>query len=187
MTVPSLRLALRRIAFAAIGATMGATLGLILVSLVLPARAEVALRWYLVGVGAIAAATALRVLLARYPVQWQATFDPTPRTERPPEEIPARLRTIHRLVSRSRWDPVGFDQELRPILATIAAQRLATYRTIDLDRGPELAQAALGERAWAFLFPEGPAAARAERAIDQADLRAAVEALEGLRDDHPHA
>jgi hypothetical protein len=179
--------AMRRIIFAAVGATTGTTLALIMVALILPARAEVALRWYLVGVGAIAAATAIRALITRYPVQWQVRFDPSPRPDRPPEEVPARLRTIHRLISRSRWDPVGFDQELRPILGTIAAQRLATYCTIDIDREPEKARAVLGARVWDLLFPEGSKAARAERAVDLVDLRAAVEALETLHDHHhPH-
>lgn len=169
---------LRRIVIAAVVATSAATLALILVVLVLPARAAVALHWYLVGVGVIVVLAGMRALLARYPVRWQANLDPTPRVPAEPPEIPARLRAIHRLVSRAKWDPAGLRLELLPILRAIAAQRLLTYRTIDMERNPEAARAVLGERVWAFLVPAG----QEDRAIDLADPGITVETLEKLDD-----
>ena len=52
------------------------------------------------------------------------------------DELPQRIRAINRLVTRAGWDAAGFELELRPILRAIAAQRLATYRTIDIDTDP---------------------------------------------------
>jgi hypothetical protein len=170
---------LRRIIVGALLATGAATLALVLIALVTPARTALALHWYLVGIGAIAAFTAIRALIARYPVLWQAT-DPTSVPRPPTSDLPARLRAIHSLVTRSRWDAAGWQTELRPLLRTIAAQRLATYRTIDIDGDAEAARAVLGERAWALLGPAVPETARGDGVVDLAELRATVERLETL-------
>lgn len=172
--------AFRRIVVAAVMATSGATFALILVALVLPARAALALHWYLVVIGAIVVSAAIRALTVRYPVLWLSSFNPASRSRAMSPEIPARLRKIDRLVSRSRWDPVGFHLELRPILRAIAAQRLATYRTIDMESNPEAARAVLGERVWAFLIPVDQGPGRGDRTVDLADMRATVQALETL-------
>ena len=70
--------------------------------------------------------------------------------------------------------------ELRPILRAIAAQRLATYRTIDIDADPAAARAILGERVWTLLTPVNLEMARRARGIDPDGVRAAVEKLEEL-------
>jgi hypothetical protein len=163
-----------------------ATLALILVLLVIPARAGQAMRWYLLGVAAIAAATAIGGITARYPVLWRSSFEQALRAPEPPEELPARLLGIERLVSRASWDAGGYQTELRPILCAIAAQRLATYRTIDMDRQPEAARAVLGDRVWALLAPVDLETIRSAGGIDLRDLQAAVETLENLNV-NPHA
>jgi hypothetical protein len=178
----SLPLTYRRIVITAVLATSGATFALILIALVLPARAALALHWYLVVIGAIVVVAAIRAFTVRYPVRWQSPRDPFPRLRAAPPEIPARLRTIDRLVSRSRWDPVGFHLELRPILRAIATQRLATYRMIDMESDPDTARAVLGERVWTFLIPVDLGPGRGDRTVDLADVRATVETLEKLHD-----
>src|SRR5829696_1740798 len=152
------------------------TLGLILYILVVPTRAALVLRWYLLFVVVI---VAIRVMAVHYPVLWQSSAD---RAKDQPnlDELPQRIRAINRLVTRAGWDAAGFELELRPILRAIAAQRLATYRTIDIDADPAAARAILGERVWTLLTPVNLEMARRARGIDPDGVRAAVEKLEEL-------
>ncbi|MER3486147.1 MAG: hypothetical protein C4345_09425, partial [Chloroflexota bacterium] len=76
-----------------------------------------------------------------------------------------------------------FQARLRPSLRDIAAQRLATYRSIDIDAEPDDARAMLGEKVWALLEmreQDGPGIALGE-------LQMVVDALESLdgSDDAP--
>src|SRR4051794_1075432 len=155
------------------------TVGLILSILVIPTRASHVLRWYLLFVGAIGVIVAIRVIVARYPVLWRSSAD---RAKDQPnlDELPQRIRAINRLVTRAGWDAAGFELELRPILHSIAAQRLATYRTIDIDADPAAARAILGEQVWTLLTPVNLEMARRARGIDPDGVRAAVEKLEEL-------
>ena len=177
--------AIRRIFAIALAAAALATLALILVSLILPARTTLALHWYLVAIGAIAAVAAMRGLTRLYPVTWRSSRDASDWMNMPLDQ-PARLRAITRMVSHAEWDAVGFQLELRPILRAIAKQRLATYRTIDIDADPRAARAVLGEQVWALLTPVEIERAKGSGGITLSDLRAAVEALEGLHA-NPHA
>jgi hypothetical protein len=170
----------RRIVAAAVIAVMAATLAVIVTALTLPGRTSQALHWYLVVLGAIAVVAALRAITARYPVQWRASPDRTRLATPDTDERPARLRAIERVVAHATYDSVAFQTELRPILRAIAAQRLATYWTVDIDRQPEAARAILGEATWVFLTPGDLETARGERGVDGAALRAVVERLEAL-------
>jgi hypothetical protein len=160
------------------------TLGLILYILVVPTRAALVLRWYLLFVGAIGVIVAIRVIAARYPVLWRSSAD---RAKDQPnlDELPQRIRAINRLVTRAGWDAAGFELELRPILRAIAAQRLLTYRTIDIDKDPA-ARAILGERVWTLLTPVNLEMARRAKGIDPDGVRVVVEKLEELGAS-PHA
>ena len=169
----------RRVVMTAAAVTTVLTLGLILYFLVVPTRTAPVLRWYLLFVGAIGVIVAIRVMAARYPVLWQSSAD---RTKDQPnlDELPQRIRAINRLVTRAGWDAAGFELELRPILRAIAAQRLLTYRTIDIDEDPAAARAILGERVWTLLTPVNLEMARRAKGIDPDGVRAAVEKLEEL-------
>ena len=175
----------RRVVMTAAAVAAVLTLGLILYILVVPTRATLVLRWYLLFVGAIGVIVAIRVIAARYPVLWRSSAD---RAKDQPtlDELPQRLRAINRLVTRAGWDAAGFELELRPILRAIAAQRLLTYRTIDIDKDPAAARAILGERVWTLLTPANLEMARRAKGIDPDDVRAAVEKLEELGAS-PHA
>jgi hypothetical protein len=70
--------------------------------------------------------------------------------------------------------------ELRPLLRAIATQRLAAYRSVELDG--DAARDVLGERVWAFLTMDSLETARRDRAVDLADLSVTVERLERLND-----
>jgi hypothetical protein len=170
----------RRVVVTAAAVAAVPTLGLILYILVVSTRAALALRWYLLFVGGIGVIAAIRVMAARYPVLWRSSAD---RANDQPDrdELPQQLRAINRLVTRAGWDAAGFELELRPMLRAIAAQRLATYRTVDIDADPAAARAILGERVWTLLTPvDLDTARRAPGGVDPDGVRAAVETLEGL-------
>lgn len=166
----------RRILAGALAALAGATLALLMVSLVLPARAFFALHWYLVGCAAIVSVAAIRLLIARLNVLWQPNRVLKLAGPPPPPDVPARLRAITALVSRAGWDAAGFDHELRPILRAIARQRLADRGTIGLDG--EAGKTLLGERGWALLAPGGRAMMRGGPGVTIDELREVVERLE---------
>jgi hypothetical protein len=170
----------RRIVAATVVAVMAATLAVIVTALTLPGRTTQALHWYLLLLGAIAVVAALRAITARYPVQWRAVPDPTRLATPEADERPARLRAIERVVAHATYDSAAFQTELRPILRDIAAQRLAAYWTVDIDRQPDAARANLGEPAWTFLTPGNLEAARGERGVEVDALRVVVERLEAL-------
>jgi hypothetical protein len=153
------------------------TLILLLYVLVVPADARVALRWYLLFVAGLGIAVAIQVITVRYPVLWRSSAARGAKAVTA-EEPPKRLLAIDRLVTRAAWDAAGFQLELRPILRAIAAQRLSSVATIDIDANPTAAHAILGERVWSLLTPVNLETARSEKGIDPADLRAAVEKLE---------
>jgi hypothetical protein len=176
---------LRRILAIALAAVALVTLALILVALTFPGWTALALHWYLVGLGAIAAVAMLRALTTLYPVHRRPGVQEADQLELPLDQ-PSRLRAIQRMVSHADWDGAGFQLELRPMLRAIARQRLATYRTIDIDRDPEAPRAALGERVWALLTPVEIEQAKLGGGVTLSDLGAAVEALERL-DGNPHA
>ena len=169
----------RRVVMTAAAVAAVLTLGLILYILVVPTQAALVLRWYLLVVGAIGVIVAIRVIAVRYPVLWRSSSD---RAKDQPnlDELPQRIRVINRLVTRAGWDAAGFELELRPILRAVAAQRLATYHTIDIDADPGAARAILGERVWTLLTPVNLEMARRARGIDPDGVRAAVEKLEEL-------
>jgi hypothetical protein len=164
-----------RILAGAVAALAGATLALLLVSLVLPARALFALHWYSVGCATIVVVSGIRLLIARRAVLWHPNREFKAAQMASPPDLPARLRTIVALVSRANWDAAGFEHELRPILRAIARQRLAAQGTVGLDGGA--GRAWLGEAGIALLRP-GERTAGGEHGVSIDTLRDAVERLE---------
>jgi hypothetical protein len=168
-----------RLLMPVIGLVALATLVLILVVLIVPGWAAAALRWYLIGIAALAALATLRAIASRYPPYPAARRNPFARPPREPDEQPQRLREIDRLVSYSRWSPVDFNERLRPILYAIAAQRLAAYRSVAIATDPAAARTALGERVWSIISPKATSEGHAQ-VLDLADLRLVVTTLEGI-------
>jgi hypothetical protein len=63
-------------------------------------------------------------------------------------------------------------------LRRVAAARLAARHGVDLEADPARASALLGPAAWALIQVPSPSAARDAPALDLAQLRAAIEAVE---------
>ncbi len=121
---------------------------------------------------ALAVATALRLRA------WQAHRQEPAR--RDVDEPPLRLRQIAGILAESEQSEFGVDRSLRPFLVPIVAARLGR-RGVDLTIAPERARDLLGDRLWEIVRPDRtPAAHRVSRGLGRAELRAAIERLEGL-------
>src|SRR5512145_2442962 len=80
-----------------------ATFALLMIALVLPGMAIAAVRWYLVGVAALATLATLQAIAAQFPAYQRSRTDPIGQRPRDSDEQPQRLREIERLVAYSRW------------------------------------------------------------------------------------
>jgi hypothetical protein len=150
-----------------------------MITLVLPGMAAVAVRWYLVGVTALATLATLQAIAARFPAYRKSASDPFGLRRRESDEQPQRLREIERLVAYSRWSGSDYDERLRPILFAIARQRLAAYRSVAVDSDPGAVRLLLGDNVWALIAP-APQTSGGDRTITIAELEAVVTALEGI-------
>jgi hypothetical protein len=162
-----------------LGLLVLATFALFMTALVVPGMASAAIRWYLVGVAALATLATLRTIAARFPAYQRSGNNPFGQRTQDSDEQPQRLREIRRLVAYSRWSGSDYDERLRPILYEIARQRLAAYRSVAVDTDTASARSLLGENVWALLAP-AQQGAPVDRTITMAELEAVVTALEGI-------
>jgi hypothetical protein len=170
----------KRAALAVLAVAVLATVGLLAVALVRPGEATAALRGWLLVVGASALAAAARVAAKVYPRHRRTGFDRIQERPPTPAEPPERLKQLESIVMAAGWDRREFQARLRPVLWTIAGQRLATYRSVDLAAEPDVARAVLGERVWDLLTTPIDIHDRDGPGIVPAELRTVVETLEGL-------
>ena len=95
---------------------------------------------------------------------------------RPPE-----LVRTEREITLGTSSAGHLDQRLLPMLREAAAVRLASRRSIDLERRPEQARRLLGDDVWELLRPDRPPPVdRLAPGISLARLRAVVDALERI-------
>jgi hypothetical protein len=102
------------------------------------------------------------------------------RTNQPAPELD-EFKSIRRAVDGARFS--GFDAHftLRPLLRELAAQRLWLRRGIRLDAQPELASAALGVEAFAFVREGRPAPRNYRRPVISLEaVERIVKALESI-------
>lgn len=107
------------------------------------------------------AATA--VLLVGYGVGCWVAFvgAARPGEHEPPEEAapdprPQRLVRLERLIAEAADSAAVEHQRLRPLLASITAERLAAVHGFRMDEEPARAAALLGDQAWELLRPDRP-------------------------------
>ncbi len=174
----------RQAALAVLVVASLATLGLVVMTLVWPDQVTRALRWWLLLVGLTALGTTARVAAKTHPIHRRTAFDLAQERWTVPPEPPERLRQIERLVASAGWDRREFQARLRPVLRQIAAQRLTSYLSINIDAEPEAARAALGEPVWVLLAPAIDVQDRAGPGISVDTLWTVVEALERLDGSH---
>lgn len=128
---------------------------LVVVALASPEHRTRAAAAYLLALGALGVAAALRrVLRARASRRsaFEAALEPS-------SARPARLRSLEQVENdciQGLANPVDLHRRLRPRLHEIAAQRLAARHGVDLDSRPETARGLLGDEVWELVRPDRP-------------------------------
>ncbi len=157
------------------------TLGLLVTLAVLPGRAEVVVRVYMLLLAAFVLAALLARLRSSLPEPGPSPVDAALRRR------PARVNRVGELEKIEREVTLGlttsFDLHfrLRPTLRRIASELLRARRGIDLDANPEAARRALGEATWELVREDRePPRDRFGHGIELDTLRAVVVSLEAL-------
>ncbi|MBO0686608.1 MAG: hypothetical protein J2P45_25965 [Candidatus Dormibacteraeota bacterium] len=144
-------------------------------------RTGLALRVWLIAVGALVSGWVANRALRHWPVatppRWRLR---APRRRPPRRERPRQLEELERAVEFSTTTAFDLHFRLRPHLVRIADHRLAA-RGLTLEGRPERARALLGAETWDLVRPDRrPPEDRAARGVDLATIGRAVEQLEGL-------
>lgn len=159
-----------------------AVAALALVSFILPGRRHIALDVFILFVGALGLATAVRATRGASPDVHGPTLadeldDPLDVLPQRPAELERLEREVHLSLAGSFY----LHHRLRPMLREVAAHRLLLRHGLDLDRRPEDAHALLGDAAWSWLRPDRPEPKdRWAPGPPLAELTAVVDALERI-------
>lgn len=157
------------------------TLALLVAIVVLPGRAELVLRVYVLLLAAFVLGRLLARLHGSLPERETSPVDAAlNRRPRPPERIP-ELERIEREVTLGQATAFDLHFRLRPTLRRIASELLRARRGVDLDGDPAAARRALGDETWELVREDRePPLDRFGRGLDLASLRGVVESLEAL-------
>jgi hypothetical protein len=144
------------------------------VMFLLPGRRHIAVDAYVLLLGGLGLAAAVRATRAASPdVHEPALVAELDDPLDVPPERPRELDRLEREVYLSLGSSFYLHHKLRPVLREIASHRLLRTRGIELDARPDAARRVLGERAWEWL--------RADRA-EPRDRWAPGPPLQELRD-----
>ncbi len=157
------------------------TVFLIAALAVLPGRAEVVLRVYVLLLAAFLLARLLTRLRNSLPERGASPVDAAlSRRPRRVERVP-ELEKIEREVTLGLTTAFDLHFRLRPTLRRIASELLRARRGIDLDANPGAARRALGEATWELVRADRePPLDRFGRGLDLDSLRNVVVSLEAL-------
>ena len=128
---------------------------LAVVSFVLPGRRHVALDVFVLFLGALGLAAAVRATHGASPDVHEPSLEDElhdPLDVLP--ERPAELERLEREVYLSLGSSFYLHHRLRPLLREIASNRLLLHYGVDLDRKPDEAQKLVGPEAWEWLRPD---------------------------------
>ena len=159
-----------------------ASVALAVVLFLLPGRRHLAVDVYVLVLGALGLAAAVRATRAASPDVHEPAL--AAELEDPldvPPERPRELERLEREVYLSLGSSFYLHHRLRPVLREIASHRLLRNHGVDIDARPDAARKLLGEQAWGWL--------RADRAEPRdrwspgpplRELRDVVDALERI-------
>jgi hypothetical protein len=134
-----------------------AVVALAAVSFLLPGRRHLALDVFVLFVGALGLAAAVRATRWASPdVHEPSLADELDDPLDVPPQRPAELERLEREVYLSLGSWFYLHNRLRPILREIAQTRLQLRHGLDLDARPEDCRAILGETTWSWLRPDRP-------------------------------
>ena len=160
----------------------GGGVAALVAALVRPGDRTLVLDVYLLYLGGLALLLLVRATAASMPGPGRSALERavTAPPHRPGKR-PAALDHLERMLLLSTETAFEVHYRLRPVLREIAAHRLSTRLGVELDGEPETARDALGPAAWELVRPDRePPPDRLARGARLADLRAAVEGLEGV-------
>ena len=158
------------------------TLALVVALAVVPGRAEIVLRAYVLLLAAFVLARLLARLRSSLPEQRGASPVDAALSRRPLRVARvAELEKIEREVTLGMTTAFDLHFRLRPTLRRIASELLRARRGIDLDANPAAARRALGEETWELVrVDREPPHDRFGRGLDLDSLRNVVVSLEAL-------
>lgn len=157
------------------------TLALAGALVVLPGRAEVVIRLYLLLLAAFALGSLLLRLRAALPERGVSPVDAALGRRPPARRRIPELERLEREVTLGQATAFDLHFRLRPTLRRIASELLRARRGIDLDASPDAARRALGEETWELVREDRePPVDRFARGLDLASLRKVVASLEAL-------
>jgi hypothetical protein len=128
-----------------------ATITLVALLQLAPARRPLVLGVYLLVMGGVAVQLLVGWLRLAYPTPAASPFDAALAARPAPVNAPAELDRLARLLALSSASALHAHTRLRSELRPVAADRLRWSLAVDLDRDPDDARAALGEPGWALL------------------------------------
>ena len=157
------------------------TLVLVAALVVLPGRAELVVRVYVLLLAAFVLAHLLARLRTTLPERTTSPVDSAlNRRPRPALRVP-ELERIEREVTLGQTTSFDLHFRLRPTLRRIAYELLRARRGIDLDANPEAARRALGDETWELVRADRePPHDRFGPGIGLESLRHVVVSLEAL-------
>jgi hypothetical protein len=157
------------------------TLGFVLALAVLPGRAEVVVRIYVLLLAAFVLAELLARLRSSLPQKGPSPVDAALRRRPPRVERVSELEKIEREVTLGLTTSFDLHYRLRPTLRRIASELLRARRGIDLDANPAAARRALGEETYELVREDRePPLNRFGPGIELDTLRGVVISLEAL-------
>jgi hypothetical protein len=128
-----------------------ATVTLVALLQLAPARRPLVLAVYLLVMGGVAVQLLVTWLRLLYPRPPASPFEAALAASPAPPKPPAELERLARLLALSSASALHAHTRLRAELRPVAADRLRWSLALDLDRDPGAARAALGEPGWALL------------------------------------
>jgi hypothetical protein len=158
-----------------------ASVALVAALVIVPARQELLLRIYLLVLATFALALLVAAVHRANPVAARSPFDLALRGRRQRPERLADLERIERELTLAQQSAADVHFRLRPRLRQIAAQLLATRRSIELDASPEAARRALGDELWELVRADRePPRRRDAPGLDLTAAGRIITALEGI-------
>jgi hypothetical protein len=157
------------------------TLGLLATLAVLPGRAEVVVRIYVLLLAAFVLAQLLARLRNSLPEKSTSPVDAALSRRPPRAQRVAELEKIEREVTLGLTTSFDLHFRLRPTLRRIASELLRARRGIELDANPAAARRALGDETWELVCEDRePPLDRFGPGIELDTLRTVVVSLEAL-------
>jgi hypothetical protein len=154
---------------------------LVVVLLLAPGRAELAVHVYVLVLLAAALASIVGAMASAQAEAGESVFDAALRH---PPESRERLQELVRLereAALAQSSAFDLHYRLRPVLREIASELLAGRRGIELDRRPERAQNVLGEETFELVRPDRePPWDHLAPGIELDELRRVVTQLEAI-------